>query len=74
MKKIYIGAAVFIFISSLWGQAFSSTQGEEGGASVRFDKKDVELSEVMQGETIQHTYRVYNDGKKPLTIEKVQPG
>jgi len=74
MKKFYITAAVFIFLSSLWAHAFSSTLEEEGGAVLRFDKKDVELSEVMQGETIQHTFKVFNDGKKPLTIEKVQPG
>lgn len=74
MKKIYIGAAVFIFLSSLGAHASSSMEAEHGGAMLRFDKKDVELSEVMQGETIQHTFKVFNDGEKPLTIKKVQPG
>lgn len=74
MKKFYIAAAVFIFLSSLWIHAFSSTLEEEVGATLRFDSKDVELPEVMQGETIQHTFKVFNDGKKPLIIEKVQPG
>ena len=74
MKKFYIAAAVFIFLSSLWIHAFSSTLEEEVGATLRFDSKEVELPEVMQGETIQHTFKVFNDGKKPLIIEKVQPG
>jgi hypothetical protein len=74
MKKIYRGAAIFIFLSLLGSHALSSAQEEDGGAILRFDKKDVELSEVMQGETIQHTFKVFNDGKKPLTIKKVQPG
>ena len=74
MKKIYIGAVVFIFLSSLGAHASSPMEAEDGWASLRFDKKDVELPEVMQGETIQHTFKVFNDGEMPLTIKKVQPG
>jgi hypothetical protein len=74
MKKIYIGAAVFIFLSSPWAQAISETQVEKSGARLRFDKQEVEMPEVMQGKAIQHTFRVFNDGTEPLIIEKVKPG
>jgi len=74
MKKFYIGAAFFIFLSLLCASAFAETQvaGERPG--LRFDERDVQLPEVIQGESIQHTFRVFNDGKMPLVIEKVQPG
>ena len=63
--------AVFFLFPCLGNSALA--QGGQGPKMV-LKEEIFDFKEVMEGEVIEHTFRVFNHGDQVLEIKKVAPG
>ena len=72
MTKFWVGICVLllVFISHL---SFAESQKATGPKMV-LEEKSVDFKRVDEGELIQHTFRVRNEGDQVLQIKSVKPG
>lgn len=72
MRKSWVGIGVLllVFISHL---SFAESQKATGPKMV-LEEKSVDYKQVDEGEVIQHTFNVRNDGDQVLQIKSVKPG
>jgi hypothetical protein len=65
---------ILFFISSfLWAFIPSHVQLAQGPKMVIVEKH-YNFNRVMEGEIVEHTFRVLNKGDQPLEIKEVKPG
>ena len=72
MKRLLIGIyllALFfdVHLSVAWAQ-------KAIGPRMVLKEKSVEYKEVNEGDIIEHTFKVLNEGDQPLEIKNVKPG
>jgi hypothetical protein len=46
----------------------------ESGPRIKISEPDFDWGQVLQGEVVEHVYRVINEGDQPLRITQVKPG
>ena len=44
------------------------------GPQMHIPEKNFDVGEVMEGDVIEHTFKVFNRGDRTLTIKDVRPG
>ena len=72
MKKH--GIVLSIILLCLTSICFAETPQEVKGPRLLIVEHSVNLGDVKEGATLEHTFKVQNPGDKPLQIEKVKPG
>ncbi len=72
MKKYFNMVLACAFFSAFFVH-FALAQENQGPKMV-LDALKFDLGEVKEGETVSHTFRVFNQGDQPLEIRKVKPG
>jgi hypothetical protein len=56
----------------LFAISLAFAQAEEG-PKIEFLEKEYDFGDVMEGEKIKHTFKVYNRGDRLLQIKRVSP-
>ncbi|MDZ7696172.1 MAG: hypothetical protein U5R49_04315 [Deltaproteobacteria bacterium] len=72
MLKGWLVSVVWLFFVSLY--PCSAYAGEPLGPKMVIKELEFDYGEVKEGETIEHTFLVLNQGDAPLEIARVRPG
>ena len=77
MKKIIFLIHIFILLSIFC--ALDTVFAETGAIKIKppviaFDNSVFKAGHITQGKEIQHTFTLFNKGKKPLLINRIKPG
>ncbi len=77
MKKIIFLIHIFILLNILC--SLDTVFAETGAAKIKppviaFDSPVFKVGHITQGKEIQHTFTLFNKGKKPLLIKRIEPG
>jgi hypothetical protein len=71
MKKILNLPLMLLFFLI---PCFFSMADQPPGPKIAIDEISYNFKEVNEGNTIEHSFTVFNKGEKPLSIEKVETG
>ncbi len=72
MKKLWI--VIFLIILCFITHLSLAWAQQASGPRMVIKEKEVDYMEVDEGKTIEHVFKVFNQGDQPLLIEKVKPG
>jgi hypothetical protein len=72
MKKLWFG--ITLFLLCLGTNCFASPDQTAEGPKIVLKEKAFDFKEVMEGEIIEHSFNVFNEGDQPLEIKKVKRG
>ena len=72
MRKVLPYPVLIIFL--LVGSVFSVYAQEKQGPKFFLKEQEVDLGDVKEGEIIEHTFTVRNQGDETLEIVRVKPG
>lgn len=64
----------FLFLAAVCLTVYSAEAGEKQGPRMKMQTTQFDCGSVIEGESIQHTFVVLNEGDEPLEIQKVAPG
>lgn len=72
MKRCWIGLCLFalfftVYLSIAWAKNAT-------GPKIVLEEKSADYKEVDQGDIIEHTFKVLNEGDQLLEIKSVKPG
>jgi hypothetical protein len=71
MKRYWLSILLYL-ISAFWGY---SVLAQKARAPKMVLKEQVfDFKEVMEGDVVQHTFKVFNEGDQTLEIKNVKPG
>jgi hypothetical protein len=62
-----------LLILAFW-EGRPGAQGSADGPKMVLQEMEFRFGEVMEGDTVEHTFRVLNQGSQPLEILNVKPG
>lgn len=71
MKKILNLLLIIIFFVVL---NILSTADQQIGPKIAMDEISFNFNEIYEGDDIEHTFKVFNQGETVLIIEKVETG
>ncbi len=72
MKKYFNMVLACAFFSAFF--AHFALALESQGPKMVLEELKFDFGEVKEGESVSHTFRVFNQGDQPLEIRKVKPG
>ena len=72
MKKLWLG--ITLFLLCLGTNCFAAPDQKEEGPRIVLKEKIFDFKEVIEGEIIEHTFQVLNEGDLPLKIKDVKRG
>lgn len=72
MNKYWLAAFTCVFLVLFW--AHPVRVQEVKGPKMVLKERVFDFKEVQEGETIEHTFLVFNQGDQPLEIKSVKPG
>ena len=72
VKKYYIITWVVIFHFAFF--TYSAVAQATNGPKMVLAEQVFDFKEVKEGQVLEHTFYVYNQGDQPLVIKKVVPG
>lgn len=72
MNKYRLAAFTCVFLFLLC--AYPVRAQEVKGPKMVLKEQVFDFKEVKEGETIEHTFLIFNQGDQPLEIKKVKPG
>jgi hypothetical protein len=72
MNKYWLAAFTYVFLILLC--AYPIRAQEVKGPKMVLKEQVFDFKEIKEGETIEHTFLVLNQGDQPLEIKKVKPG
>jgi hypothetical protein len=73
MRTKWLMGMVF-FCFNAFSPHFGLAQNEATGPKAVYKEREFYFGEVMEGETIEHSFRVQNMGDQTLNIKRVKPG
>jgi hypothetical protein len=71
MKRYWLSILLFL-ISSFWG--YSVLAQKVRAPKMILEEQVFDFKEVMEGDVVQHTFKVFNEGDQTLEIKNVKPG
>ena len=77
MKKIIFLIHIFILLNIFCSidTVFAETEATKiKPPAIVFDNPVFKAGHITQGKEIQHTFTLFNKGKKPLLINRIKPG
>ena len=72
MRRLWLIRSVCIALFSLY--AYASYAQEVLGPKIVLQGREFDCGEVREGEVIEHSFSVFNQGDAPLEIVRVRPG
>lgn len=74
-SKLLAAALVFLLVALIFGAAFAQKTKPAGPAPrAVMPELQVNLGEVLEGQTIEHVFRIRNTGAGELQILSARPG
>ena len=71
MKRYWLSILLFL-ISAFWGYAVLAQKVR--APKMVLKEQVFEFKEVMEGDIVQHIFKVFNEGDQTLEIKNVKPG
>ena len=71
MKRCWLSMLLFL-ISAFWG--YSVLAQNVRAPKMVLKEQVFDFKEVMEGDIVQHTFKVFNEGDQTLEIKNVKPG
>ena len=71
MKKALLSILSVLWLTLNYSPCLAA---ESVGPKLVLQEKSFDFKEVEQGEIIEHTFKVFNEGDRPLVIKNVSPG
>jgi len=72
MRKCWLFGIICIALFAFFG--YSSLAQEPRGPKIVLKERVFDFKEVKEGEVIEHTFKVLNQGDRTLKIIKIKPG
>ena len=72
MKRYWLATLLLFFISAFWG--YSVPAQDVRGPKMVLKEQVFDFKEVKEGDVVQHTFKVFNEGDQTLEIKNVRPG
>lgn len=72
MRKRWLVGVICITLFAFFG--YSSLAQEPRGPKIVLKERVFDFKEVKEGEVIEHTFKVLNQGDRTLKIIKIKPG
>ena len=72
MRRRWLVRTVYIALFSFY--SYSSSAQEVLGPKMVLKEREFDFGEVKEGEVIEHSFSVFNQGDAPLEIVRVKPG
>ncbi len=72
MKRIWQTVFVLFFLLAFLGNWVFAREAK--GPKIIIKEQVHDFKDIKEGETIEHTFRVFNEGDETLKITKVKPG
>lgn len=70
----YLFLAFPLFLLCSYYINSESAQGEPNGPRMLIKEREFDFKKVKEGQVIEHTFQVLNQGDQTLEIENVKPG
>ena len=72
MKRVFEITLLVFLLSVFWGHTLLAQ--ENRGAKIVVKEPVFDFKEIKEGDVVQHTFKVLNEGDQILEIKNVRPG
>ena len=72
MKRYWLAISLLFFLFAFWN--FSALAQDVRGPKMVLKEQVFDFKEVREGDVVQHTFKVFNEGDQTLEIKNVRPG
>jgi hypothetical protein len=72
MKRYWLALLLLFFLSAFWDHSLRAQ--DVRGPKMVLKEQVFDFKEVKEGDVVQHTFKVFNEGDQTLEIKNVRPG